>query len=141
MLQQNISNKSQDFYINYEVIYRVCCKTNISTVDICYAFDMCAALDIFLLHKNSICFASETMVPSTIPPELYFINQFITRGKYIKNNKSIQEWSPSLPQAARRIGFATLQLNCAVRIYHHTLDIDAYPTVLSFSVLRFELST
>ena len=47
---------------------KLICFTNhwyISTVDICYAFDMCAALDIFLLYKNSICFASETMVPST----------------------------------------------------------------------------
>ena len=74
------------------------------------------------------------IVPSTIPPELNFINQFITRGKYIKSNNSIQEWSPSLPQAARRIGFAQPQLYWAVRI-------DAYPTVLSFSVLRFKLST
>ena len=39
---------------NYIVIYRVYRKINISTVDICYAFDMCVALDIFLLHKNSI---------------------------------------------------------------------------------------
>ena len=63
---------------------------------------MCVALDIFLLHKNSICSASETRVPSTIPLELDFINQFITRGKYIKSNNSIQEWSPSLRAEARK---------------------------------------
>ena len=62
----------------------------------------------FLLHKNSICSASETRVPSTIPLELDFINQFITRGKYIKSNNSIQEWSPSLHVG--RIGFAPPQL-------------------------------
>ena len=102
------------------------------------AFDMCVALDIFLLHKNSIYSAlrnengtfhhlrancsiqqktnnnrnypslilsgdiptvqyicwydiylrmryvsqSSTRVPSTIPPEHHFINQFFTRSKY-----------------------------------------------------------
>ena len=42
------------------------------------------------------------IVPSTIPLELNFINQFITRGKYIKSNNSIQEWSPSLRAEARK---------------------------------------
>ena len=76
-----------------------------------------------------------SIVPSTIPPELYFINQFITRGKYtVTTVLSKNGPPPSELKLARRIGFAPLQLNCAVRI-------DAYPTVLSFSVLRFQLST
>ena len=41
---------------------------------------------------------------------------------------------PSELKLARRIGFALPYRYCAVRI-------DAYPTVLSFSVLRFQLST
>ena len=75
------------------------------------------------------------MVPSTIPPEHYCENQFITRGKYtITTVFSENGQPPSQLKLARRIGFATLQLNCAVRI-------DAYPTVLSFSVLRFQILT
>ena len=48
------------------------------------------------------------IVPSTIPPERYCENQFITRGKYTKNNNYIKEWSPSLHVG--RIGFAPPQL-------------------------------
>ena len=75
------------------------------------------------------------MVPSTIPPEHYCENQFITRGKYtITTVFSENGPPPSELKLARRIGFASLQFYCAVRI-------DAYPTVLSFPVLRFQLAT
>ena len=40
--------------------------------------------------------------PSTIPPELCFKSQFITRGKCAKINIFIIEWSPSLRAKARK---------------------------------------
>ena len=97
-----------------------------------------------LLHKSLICIDSRYMLRiryvsqakrwylPPFRPNFDFWNQFISRGKLTKNNNYIKEWSPSLHVG--RIGFALPYRYCAVRI-------DAYPTVLSFSVLRFQLST
>ena len=42
------------------------------------------------------------VVPSTIPPEYYCENYFITRDKYTENTSFIGEWSPSLRAEARK---------------------------------------
>ena len=54
LLQQNISNKSQDLYINYRVIYRVYRKINISTVDICYRIRYMRCTRYIFVAQNSI---------------------------------------------------------------------------------------
>ena len=50
--------------------------------------------------------------PSTIPPEHYYINQYITRGKYTKTTVVPENGSPpSELKLARRIGSAPQQLD------------------------------
>ena len=103
-----------------------------------------AKLCIFLLHKNSICFASETMVPSTIPPERYCENQFITRGKYtITTVFSENGPPPSELKLARRIGFAPLQLNLQStrqrsETYHLPFEICNLYIIRRFAPRNFE---
>ena len=79
-----------------------------------------------------------SIVPSTIPPELYFINQFITRGKYtITTVLSENGPPPSELKLARRIGFALLQIiynsnavpklaTCNLQFATYTLNASAF---------------
>ncbi|MBO5064885.1 MAG: hypothetical protein J6D06_02095, partial [Clostridia bacterium] len=78
---------------------------------------------VIIANHNTAC----AVVPSTIPPEHYFINQYITRGKYTKTTVVSENGPPpSELKLAWRISSAPLKFYRAVRI-------DAYPTVLSFA--------
>ena len=145
----NIYRINLQIYIsNYAVIYRVCCKTNISTVDICYAFDMCVALDIFLLYKNSIYSAKRNDGTFHHSAHIILTNKRLTtagtthhrsaelnqKSKYIARlkvllNKNLTKWrSPSLSAKADRDEKAS----------HHHNFIGRYAQMRTLLYYRFQ---